>query len=200
MSIYGPDEDDEPAQRANPTGVQGGGTRAPRPDWAREGHRGGSPTRIPVPQMGTQEANPFRRTTVPRHAVVEGERGRADPAKVPVDLVSDIGAGGRAGGPIYAFPEDPRNPSNYGARDRELRDETVVWAAMHDPTVIVPDYLGDWLYLRAEHFALEPPAWCVARLARIASYPGKHQQAAYRLYEWCGQLVAEMRRTQQPRR
>lgn len=198
--IYGDDGEEEPPQKVRPTGLQGGGSRNGWPAWAREGLHGGSSARIPIPELGSPEASPFYRKPVPRHAVDEGGRGRFDAASVPADLVQEMGQGGRSGGPIFKFPEDPRNPSNFGARDRRLKDETVVWAAMHDPTVGLPDYLGGWLYARAELFGLEPPDWLFKRLERMAHYPGRHQQAAYRLYVWCGELVAEMRRPQPPRR
>lgn len=174
--IY-PDDDPEPQPRYSPTSVRGGSAVLPVPPLPRGGGTGRwSP---PPPQ----DTSPYYRTQVPRHAVLDGERGRADPALVPVDLVTDSS---RGGGPKYAFPYDPRSSANYGALQSIVPvPEDVVFAALHDRSQGVPAYLGGWIYQRGAAGQL-PPTWLYQRLCAMAS---RGNEEAGRQAQYCREIA-----------
>lgn len=166
--IYGEDDPEDP--RLAPTSIQGGGAVVQRPNLPRGGGTGA--WEAPPPSS----ASPFYREAVPRHAVTPGERGRADATAVPVDLITP---GHRGGGPTYAFPYNPRVSSAMGSLDRVVFPEEVVYAALHDGTHRIPDYLGSWMNQRAETHKLPPPDWLMKRLYTMARQGNQYAAALY---------------------
>jgi hypothetical protein len=166
--IYG--EDDEDAPRLAPTSLTGGGAVVPRPQLPREG---GTGVWEPPPPP---DASPFYREAVPRHAVTPNGVGHADATVVPANLITP---GERGGGPVYAFPYDPRRTDAMGSLNRVLYPEEVVAAALNDGTHRIPDYLGAWMIPRAEAHRLPPPEWLMRRLYTMARQGNQHAAALY---------------------